>query len=222
MNRSPQRCVGAAALAGVVFLAGCSAPAVVDASPTPPVTESKSPTPTPTETSASSGDLSFDDGGGDLTVSALDWGDPFQNDPGFSVLSPDDGNGSWSYVDNETQCRLVFYQGAVTDLDFSADDRTITDQFLTIMLSARMEGVTQEDVTANAFDDSIWQPDRDSTVAVRTIWGTGADGSSWMGSARMLGTLGGGVHIDITCPAGQDMIAEHNKLFDDHLTILVS
>jgi hypothetical protein len=59
-------------------------------------------------------------------------------------------------------------------------------------------------------------------VAVRTISGTGADGSSWTGSARMLGTLGGGVHIDITCPAGQDMIAEHNKLFDDHLTILVS
>jgi hypothetical protein len=158
---------------GILVLTGCAgSPGVVDADSSPSeATSSPSPTKTssPTPTPEAASDLSFDTGG--AGVAGLGWGDPFMGDPAFTVLAPDDGNGSWSYTDNANGCTIFFYQGAVTDLDMSQSDRDISDAFLTIMLGARMDGVTREDVSANAFDDSIWQSDLASTVAVRTIWG---------------------------------------------------
>jgi len=51
------------------------------------------------------------------------------------------------------------------------------------------------------------------TVPVRTIWGTQEDGSSWLISARMFGSLRGGVvAVWISCPSAHDAPVEFRKL----------
>lgn len=229
MNMSTQRRVSMITLAAVILLLpGCSSltPANTEPTSTPLAdasapAEEASPTPTPdSRVAAPPTDLSYDAGADlDPAVWRVAWGDPFQTDAGFTVLSPDNGNGSWSYVDSANQCHLFFYQGAVTDLDMSHDDRTITDDYLSIMLSARMEGVTREDVSKHAVDDMVWQADESGTVSVRTIWGSASDESSWLDSARMFGAQGGGVYVSLSCPPGQDVTEEHNKIWDDYLSI---
>jgi hypothetical protein len=137
-------------------------------------------------------------------------------------VSPDEGDGSYSYADAATQCRLFFYQGLVTDLDMTQDDRTISDDFLATVLTETVNGATREDLAAHAFDDLVAQYPGPGTASIRTIWGTAADGGTWLHSARMFGALGAGVYVGITCPTGQDASAELAKLVQSHLVLMVS
>jgi hypothetical protein len=234
MNHSAQRRVGVVALAiGVVVLSGCTAQTSgsPESSRTPTTNQSKPATPTAESSPAAAtgpetalpADLSFEAAGalpaGDWEVG---WGDNFPDSPGFSVLRPDEGDGSYSYADTTTQCQMFFYQGSVTDLDMTQDDRTISDDFLATVLTGTVEGATREDVAAHAFDDLVAQYPGPGTASTRTIWGTGSDGGTWLHAARMFGAVGGGVYIGITCPDGQDASAELSKLVQDHLVLMVT
>ena len=222
--------------AAILLLPGCSSltPASTEHTSTPQAQatalpeETKSPpAPDPTSTavtvSTAPSDLSFEAGsaldGGDWNMG---WGDAFPSDPTFSVLSPDDGHGSYSYTDGANQCRLFFYQGSVTDIDMTKDDRTISDEFLVTMLTGTVTGATVEDVAAHAYDDTVLQHPGPGTAATRTIWGTAQDGSTWLHSARMFGALGAGVYVGITCPAGQDAQGELRKLTDQYIRLIVT
>lgn len=121
-------------------------------------------------------------------------------------------------MDDANQCKIDFYQGAVTDLDLSQDDRTLSDDMLATIASPLTNGVTREDVATYAGDDAIprFGP---GTVPVRTIWATADDKTGWLVSARMFGSLGGGVIVWISCPPGQDASVEYQKLVDNYLHI---
>src|SRR6476620_9250658 len=116
--------------AAIVLLTGC-APASAPSSgksetpaSTKTPTPSATPTPTPTEEHL---DLSFDAGAGlDPTSMNVGWDDHFQVTPGFSVRAPDDGNGTWAYLEDSTQCEIWFHQGygPSPDLDPTKDERT--------------------------------------------------------------------------------------------------
>jgi hypothetical protein len=220
--------------ATIVLLAGCAplAPASSQKSPSPDSDATSRPSKTPTPVASPSPemtllDVSFEDG---ATLKAGEWDTAWlellQGDPGFTVKSPDDGNGSFSYTDSATQCQIYFYQGSVTDLDMSQDDRTISDDFLATVLTETVEGATREDVSAHAFDDAVGhfsESDAEwGAVDTRTIWGTSSDGGTWLHSARMFGALGAGVYVGITCPAGQDASVELEKLVNSYLAIVVS
>lgn len=228
MQRSTRSSVGVLALAlCAALLSGCAAPgSVADATPTPRQSSAKPSPSTPTPTSSAPSppeDLSFEAGAGLADGDwEMGWGDNFADNPGFTVLSPDDGKGSYSYTDAETQCRLFLYQGEVTDLDLAQDDRTISDDFLATVLTGTVEGATREDVAAHAYDDLVGQYPGPGTASTRTIWGKSSDGGSWLHSARMFGALGAGVYVGITCPAGQDASAELAKLVQNHLALLVT
>ncbi|WP_345802817.1 hypothetical protein AAIB33_06945 [Microbacterium sp. AZCO] len=205
---------------GIVVLSGCSALIpTAGASPSASATRTRSPSPAP---AAAPADLTFDAGesldGGDWQIG---WVDVFQSDPGFTVTAPDEGKGSYSYADAETQCQL-FYQGAVGDIDMSRDDRTISDDFLATVLTGTVAGATREDVTAHAFDDQVLQHPGPGTADTRTIWGQSSDGRTWLHSARMFGARGGGVYIGITCPSGQDASAELQKVMQDDVRLAVA
>ncbi|MFH8250115.1 hypothetical protein ACH3VR_07100 [Microbacterium sp. B2969] len=225
MNHSAQRRVGVIALAiGSLLITGCAsgAPPQAAQSPTPVVEpgtarRSPSPSPTPTERRAPS-DLSLDHGA-DLDPSEwrVQW---FTFGDGFSELSPDDGNGSWSITDDATQCEISFYQGTLAGIDYSQDDRTITNELLTLMVGAISAGATREDVESHAFDDAVPLFFDDDVLPMRTIWGGQADGGTWLFSARMFGSMGGGIYLMINCPEGQDAMEEYNTLRDDeHLVV---
>src|SRR4051794_14924427 len=118
---------GTSALAlavGVSLLSGCAAlaPIAAEHSGTP-----TSPTPQPTDGVPL--DISFDDDVFDAGEWHVQWVPLFPQD-GFSVLSADDGNGSWGHTDDATKCDLTFYQGRVAGLGTDGDDRALTDDFI--------------------------------------------------------------------------------------------
>lgn len=147
------------------------------------------------------------------------------DDERFAVSAPDDGNGSWAYLDAQTQCTVAFYQGAITDLQLGADDRESTDNMLAAVLSAQIPGVTPADVTANASDEYVAQTTQEGTVEVRIVAGSGGSGGSdatWSEFGRTFGTLGTSLVVNVECPAGQDASAEVLELLNSHLGIAVS
>lgn len=228
MNHTAQWRVGVIALALCsVLLAGCASPtsAAPEEPRTPSPSKTRDPEPTPSASSEATlpTDLSFEAGevldDGDWEVG---WGDNFADSPGFTVATPDDGNGSYSYTDTATQCTMFFYQGMIDDIDMTQDDRTISYDFLATVLTGTVAGATREDVAAHAFDDVVAQYPGPGTASVRTIWGTATDGGTWLHTARMFGALGGGVYVGITCPAGQDASAQFAKLAQNHLVLMVS
>lgn len=224
-NPPPRRQAGVTLLAlGVVLLSGCASPAPVDSSrPRSPADAAEpgrkaSPTPTPPASRRAPEDLSFETGADlDPTKTRVQW---FTFGDGFTELSPDDGNGSWAITDTASQCAITFYQGAIYDLDYSQDDRTVSDDMLWLGVEVAAEGSTRDDVTENAFDDDVPLFVDPGTLPFRTIWVSGTDGSSWLMSARGFGSLGGGVIITIDCPAGQDANEVFTRL-RDHKELVV-
>lgn len=146
-------------------------------------------------------------------------------DERFAVSSPDDGNGSWAYLDAQTQCTAAFYQGAITDLVLGVDDRESTDNMLAAVLSTQIPGVTAAEVTANASDEYVAQTTQDGTVEVRVVTGSGGSGGSdatWSEFGRTFGTLGTSLVVNVECPTGQDASTHVVDLLDSYLGISVS
>ena len=146
-------------------------------------------------------------------------------DERFAVSSPDDGNGSWAYLDGQTQCTIAFYQGAITDLELGADDRESTDRMLAAVLSTQIPGVTTADVTSNASDDYVAQTTQEGTVDIRLVGGSGGDGGSeagWSEFGRTFGTLGTSLVVNVECPPGQDIGTEVTALLNEYVGIAIA
>lgn len=146
-------------------------------------------------------------------------------DERFAVSSPDDGNGSWAYLDGRTQCTIAFYQGAITDLELGADDRESTDSMLAAVLSTQIPGVTAADVTANASDEYVAQTTQEGTVDIRLVGGTGGGGGSeagWSEFGRTFGTLGTSLVVNVECPPGQDVGTEVTDLLNEYIGVAIA
>ncbi|MFB7885120.1 hypothetical protein [Microbacterium sp. NPDC056057] len=146
-------------------------------------------------------------------------------DARFSVSTPDDGNGSWAYLDQQTQCSVAFYQGAITDLELGADDRESSDNMLAAVLGAQIPGVTGADVSANATDEYVAQTTQEGSVDVRIVVGTGGSAgaeATWSELGRMFGTLGTALVVNVECPQGQDASTEVSDVLNSYLGIAVS
>lgn len=131
-----------ALLAAGALLSGCIAASIPDKSvarPTPIETSSAPATPTPTSSPTStpkpSATLTFADGARLPKSTYIEWGDGLAFDKGWSVNSPDDGNGNWSYINTDRSCTASFWQGRIID-SASADDRAASDVVLATFLKA--------------------------------------------------------------------------------------
>ena len=223
-----------ATLAGaLVFLAGCSASGPTDeASPRAGAeTTSRPPSPTsgPTESAPELAPTQVTFAAGaelDPAAWTAGWTDVLMaTDERFAVSTPDDGNGSWAYLDTQTQCTIAFYQGAITDLELGADDRESTDNMLAAVLGAQIPGVTAADVSANASDGQVAQSTQEGTVDIRIVVGSGGSSGSdatWSEFGRMFGTLGIALVVNIDCPSGRDASTEVTDLLNSYLAIAVS
>jgi hypothetical protein len=209
-------------IAGAVTLAGCALPMPTIVGP---VVASQSPSDDATtddETTtddAGVGDLPFDVEF-DATTMTLQWTDPFMTDSNYTVSSADDGNGSWAYTDTRSGCVATFYQGTITDLDTSLDDSALTDSMLAIVLTSDGDAVTGDDVAQYAYDDSI-PLSPTGTVDTRSITSSSDDGTSWLDTARMIASAGGGIYLGIQCPTGQDATTELSTLVEDGLAAAI-
>lgn len=209
-------------IVGAVTLAGCALPmptivGPADSSSQEPTDDGATDEPTTDETSV--GDLPFDVEF-DAATMTLQWTDPFMTDSNYTVSTADDGNGSWAYTDTRTGCVASFYQGTITDLDTSLDDSALTDSMLAVVLTADGDTVTGDDVAQYAYDDVI-PLSPSGTVDARSITSSSDDGTTWLDTARMFGSVGGGIYLGIQCPSGQDATTELETLLADGLAAVI-
>ncbi|CAD6006940.1 DUF4190 domain-containing protein [Agreia sp. COWG] len=160
--------------------------------------------PSPTEPSdVLSGDLTFAAGSELAASSQAQFTDPFVTDLSWTVSSPDDGAGNWSYLDPSGLCTVSFHQGALGgQVPVTAgDDRATTAEFLAVVLNT-----DAGTITSKATDSSMaYNFEGSGTVDTLLMQGTDADGSIWKLAGRAFGTIDGGVYVDVTCKSGGDL-----------------
>ncbi|GAA5198978.1 hypothetical protein [Microbacterium jejuense] len=207
----------AVVVVGAATLAGCAValPTIVG----PADSSSQSPTDETTGDDTGIGDLPFDVEF-DAATMTLQWTDPFMADANYTVSAADDGNGSWAYTDARTGCVATFYQGLISGLDTSLDDSALTDSMLALVLTSDDDTVTGDDVADYAYDDSL-PLTPSGTVDARTITISSDDGTTWLDTARMFGSVGGGIYLGIQCPSGQDATTELDVLIGDGLAAVI-
>lgn len=200
---------------------GCSTagPPAADSGATDPPAAPSEPSPSPslspaeTLTSAFAFDAATPPAPGQWLIA---WDDHFAVTEGFSVLSADDGEGSWAYRDDRTQCTVAFYQGsaAAAGLDASAGDREQSDEFIGIVMQAPPEMVEQY---VEDYDVPVWG--EDDSVAFRTLGGAAEDGSTRVDTARVVPSLDVVLHVTIGCPPGQDAFTVRDRLAEEVLAV---
>ncbi len=225
MNLATQRRVRIIALAiGMVLLTGCtSSPSASPASSKTPTKSKPTPSATPRTSPTPTLDLSFERAEDVLTATgSIEWVERMFVEEQFSVASADDGAGSWSYLNESTDCEIAFYQGQIFDLDKTQDDRTMSDWMIANI--AFQATPTAEDlavIKANGVDDTIALVNDGGQVAVRVIEGQAQDGGTIVIASRMIGIQSGGLTISIMCPNGSDASEEYFALVDSFLTVNV-
>ena len=183
---------------------------------------------TPTSAASSSGsgdesdiqppdDLSFASGADLDPRLRAQWGDPLMADAAFTLTTPDDGNGTWAYTQNSSQCEVRFWQGDVSAIAAPDDDRSLSDAVLATWLQ-----VSADQVTAVAQDDAVgYVPGTGGSTQVRVVSGSTSSGGTWIAAARGLGAIHGGFLVQVTCPSGQDPQTLYGSLRADKLVIVV-
>ena len=156
-------------------------------------------------------DLSFEAGELLSDGARPELGDPFFTDDYWSLTSPDDGNGHWSYTGNDSLCTLGFTQQLLdSSLTVDGDDRATTDNYLAYVI-----GVTPEVIAIGAIDGAVTygltgSPERAQT---RVISGAFDDGNHWVISARGFNHAAVGMHLQVVCAPGSDYVSISNDAF---------
>ncbi|WP_162236926.1 DUF4190 domain-containing protein [Agreia sp. Leaf283] len=149
------------------------------------------------------GDLTFEAGNDLDATTVAQFADPFIIDSEWTVASPDDGNGNWSYLDPSGLCTVSFHQGGLGDTVpvTAGDDRATTTSFLAVVLD------TDDSTIAGKATDSTISYNFEDAGLVDTLLmqGTDADGSNWKLAGRAFGELGSGLYVDVTCKSGGDL-----------------
>ena len=159
--------------------------------------------PTPTQTTPNTdGDLpdalGFEDGALLPDTAYIEWGDSLLVDDNWDVVSPDDGNGTWTYGTVDGACTAQFWQGFTGDVQTTpGDDSASSDAILATLLQT--DAAT---VTPSAIDGSFsYQVGGNTDVAQRQLTGQ-QDGRVWIMAARAFTATGVGVYLVVDCTGG--------------------
>ncbi|WP_345802818.1 hypothetical protein AAIB33_06950 [Microbacterium sp. AZCO] len=162
---------------------------------------SATPTPTPIGTPSPTVEIQFADGDLLDPTQTASWADPLKGAAGYTVVTARDGNGSWSYKSDAIGCTIGYWEGPLTGLDPSSDDKALSDQLL-----AAQFGTTAEEIATYVQDDIA--PFRTPSERVQTRAVPGADdqsGSTYLIAARAFGALGQGFVATLQCPAATNV-----------------
>jgi hypothetical protein len=155
-------------------------------------------------------DVTFSDGTSLTSSDLAQFTDPFIADSSWTVKSPDDGNGNWSYTDPSGLCSVQFHQGAIESaLVVANDDRATTDAMLAALLSS-----TPADLSSYLTDDTFaagYSGDG-SIVDTRSISSTDPDGSSTLFAGRAFAGIPAGLYVVIDCASGGDIDSVYDEV----------
>ncbi|WP_161580494.1 DUF4190 domain-containing protein [Subtercola vilae] len=150
------------------------------------------------------GDLTFEAGQSLPATTIPQFADGFITSTGWSVSSPDDGQGNWSYTSSDKQCTVKFHQGLLGSkvTTVPGDDQATTDAYLIYV-----DNATASDVDQYAETDYVGLGSADASYSVdtRTLTGTDSNGSHWITAARAFASTGTGMYLDLTCQPATDL-----------------
>jgi hypothetical protein len=187
----------------VLPLSGClyaqipEHPAAVES---PHTSEEPSEAPSSEPTDAPSGDgLSFADGASLPASAHIEWADGFFMDDGWTVTSPDDGNGGWAYGTTDGTCVARFWQGDVSGLPLVAgDDSASSDALLAYVIG----DASAADITPLAVTASLgYGTGSNTALDARQVVGEDGD-RRWVITARAFTANAHGVYVIADCTGG--------------------
>lgn len=210
---SATRRLAAAAIAALTILplSGCLYAQIPEASTTS-ASDGTTETDAPVDEAPGS-TLTFEEGL-DLSSSArIEWGDGFIVDDGWKIVSPDDGNGGWTYGTKDGTCTVRFWQGNISDLPIvPGDDSASSDAVLGVLLQVSTAEITPVATTG----EFSYMAGGAGGVEMRQV--VGQEGSrSWLMAARTFTRTGASLYTIVDCTAGDaeatmDAVNEANAI----------
>lgn len=185
----------AIAAVAVLSLSGCLYAQIPAGSPTD-VPSSSPETDAPSDESSGS-TLTFAEGLDLASDTYIEWGDGLVVDEGWKIVSPDDGNGAWTYGTVDGTCTARFWQGYTTDVPVVAgDDSASSDAILGVLLQTPTSEVTPLTTTG----EFSYMTGGNGGVETRQV--VGVDGSrTWLMAARAFTQTGVGLSVVVDCTA---------------------
>ena len=195
----------------ILPLSGClysQIPAAAPSAQPSPGTESEAP-----ETPAGGTTLSFDEGLELSNDAYIEWGDGFLADERWETISPDDGNGGWTYGTADGTCTVRFWQGHMTDVPVvEGDDSASSDAILGVLLETPTADITPVATTG----EFSYMTGGTGGVEMRQV--SAVEGSrSWLMAARAFTQTGVGLYTIVDCTANDaekimDAVNEANAI----------
>lgn len=185
----------AIAAVAVLSLSGCLYAQIPAGSPTG--APSSSPETDAPSDERSGSTLTFTEGLDLASDTYIEWGDGLVVDEGWKIVSPDDGNGGWTYGTVDGTCTARFWQGYTTDVPVVAgDDSASSDAILGVLLQTPTSEVTPLATTG----EFSYMAGGSGGVDTRQV--VGVDGSrTWLMAARAFTQTGVGLSVVVDCTA---------------------
>lgn len=185
----------AIAAVAVLSLSGCLYAQIPAGSPTG--APSSSPETDAPSDERSGSTLTFAEGLDLASDTYIEWGDGLVVDEGWKIVSPDDGNGGWTYGTVDGTCTARFWQGYTTDVPVVAgDDSASSDAILGVLLQTPTSEVTPLATTG----EFSYMAGGSGGVDTRQV--VGVDGSrTWLMAARAFTQTGVGLSVVVDCTA---------------------
>ena len=145
----------------------------------------------------SSSTLTFEEGLDLSSTAYIEWGDGLMVDDGWKVVSPDDGNGGWTYGTVDGTCTAQFWQGHLTDVPvIDGDDSASSDAILGVLLQTPTADITSAATTG----EFSYMAGGSGGVEMRQV--SAFEGSrSWLMAARAFTATGVGLYTIVDCTA---------------------
>lgn len=160
--------------------------------------------------------LTFTDGIALPASAYIEWGDGLIADDGWTVVSPDDGNGGWTYGTVDGTCTAQFWQGLIPDVPTVAgDDSASSDAMLAVILGEADTAAVTAAATTSAFS---YQVGGNTDVEARQLVGDTGD-RQWIMAARAFTATGVGLYVVVDCTGG-DIGAVMAEVVDENAVVV--
>lgn len=144
----------------------------------------------------------------------IEWGDGLLTDEAWKTVSPDDGNGGWTYGTVDDTCTAEFWQGRISDVPVvEGDDSASSDAILGVLLQTDTDDITEVATTG----EFSYQIGGSGGVENRQVVGSDGD-RTWMMAARAFTKTGVGLYVIVDCTGGagaeatMDLVNEANAV----------
>lgn len=201
----------------VLPLSGCLFSQIPSSEPTGSVPSGEpEETDAPVDEPVNGTTLTFDEGLELESSAYIEWGDGFLTDDHWKTVSPDDGNGGWTYGTLDDTCTAQFWQGRISDVPVvDGDDGASSDAILGVLLQT-----TTEEITAVATTSEFsYQIGGSGGVENRQVVGTDGD-RTWLMAARAFTTAGVGLYVIVDCAGGDGAEATMDLVNDANAVVV--